>query len=225
MPNADTALLRMQTVGADVCINCPMPDQEACGTSDQRSAQNGGINIATQSGGPPEYIEDGRSGMLVGPYESNKDFYARAPKDILDKLRQLSDMYYNHNNGDGMWLDMKLESYLASPKVTAAAMEQRYADLYDLAIRIRKSIVHSMSLGRHKAPHIEELSDLMFKLQEAARDFLYRDPGLRGWTVIAGSPYFDQRQGGRLYNWGRDTMVALPGLCLEGKGLTCSGIS
>ncbi|MEK6754595.1 MAG: amylo-alpha-1,6-glucosidase, partial [Bacteroidota bacterium] len=216
VPNADTALLRMQAVGADVCINCPLPEQEACGTSDQRSARNGGVNIATRSGGPPEYIEDGRSGMLVGPYESNQDFYARAPKDILDKLRQLSDMYYNHNNnGDSTWLDMKLESYLASPKVTAAAMEQRYADLYARALRIRKSIVHRMSLGRYKAPHIEELSDLMFQLQEAARDFFYRDPGLRGWTIIAGSPYFDQRQGGRLYNWGRDTMVALPGLCLE----------
>jgi glycogen debranching enzyme/glycosidase len=215
VPNADTALLRMQAVGADVCINCPLPEQEACGTSDQRSARNGGINIATRSGGPPEYIEDGRSGMLVGPYESNQDFYTRAPKDILHKLKELSDMYYNHNNGNSTWLDMKLESYLASPKVTAGAMEQRYADLYARALRIRKSIVHSMSLGHHKAPHIEELSDLMFKLQEAARDLLYRDPELRGWTVIAGSPYFDQRQGGRLCNWGRDTMVALPGLCLE----------
>jgi glycogen debranching enzyme/glycosidase len=215
VPNADTALLRMQAIGADICISCPLPQQEACGTSDQRSARNGGINIATRSGGPPEYIEDGRSGMLVGPYESNEDFYARAPKDVLDKFGQLSDMYYNHNNGDSTWLNMKLESYLASPKVTAAAMEQRYAGLYARALRMRKDIVRSMSIGRHKPPHTERLSDLMFRLQEAARDFFYRDPGLRGWTIIAGSPYFDQRQGAQLYNWGRDTMVALPGLCLE----------
>ncbi len=66
VPNADTALLRMQAIGADICINCPLPEQEACGTSDQRSARNGGINIATRSGGPPEYIEDSRSGMLIG---------------------------------------------------------------------------------------------------------------------------------------------------------------
>jgi glycogen debranching enzyme len=215
VPNADSELLRMQAIGADICVNCPLPEQEACGTSDQRSARNGGINIATRSGGPPEYIEDGTSGMLVGPYESNEDFYTRAPKDILDKLRQLSDMYYNHNNGDSMWLDMKLESYLASPQVTAAAMEQRYAGLYARALHTRESIIHSMSLGRNKVPHVKELPDLMFKLQEAARDFLYRDPELKGWTVVAGSPYFDQRQKGRLYNWGRDTMVALPGLCLE----------
>jgi glycogen debranching enzyme len=215
VPNADTVLLKMQAIGADICINCPLPEQEACGTSDQRSARNGGINIATRSGGPPEYIEDGRSGMLVGPYQSNEDFYARAPRDILDKLTQLSDVYYNHNNGDSTWLDMKLESYLASPKVTAGAMERRYADLYMRALRIRKSIVPRASIGHHKAPHIEELSGLMFRLREAARDFFYCDPGLRGWTIVAGSPYFDQRQGGRLYNWGRDTMVALPGLCLE----------
>lgn len=215
VPNADTVLLKMQAIGADICINCPLPEQEACGTSDQRSARNGGINIATRSGGPPEYIEDGRSGMLVGPYKDNADFYARAPKDILDKLAQLSDMYYNHNNGDSTWLDMKLESYLASPKVTAAAMERRYADLYDRALRTRTQPKRNGSVGAHKRPHLARLSDLVFGLQEAARDFFYRDPALQGWTVVAGSPYFDPRHGASFYNWGRDTMVALPGLCLE----------
>lgn len=213
VPNADTALLRMQAIGADICINCPLPEQEACGTSDQRSARNGGINIATRSGGPPEYIEDGRSGMLVGPYESKEDFYTKAPKDILHKLKELSDMYYNHCHS--LWLDMKLESYLASPKVTAIAMEQRYSDIYIRALRARESVTNSKNLERHKASNIWELPDLILKLQEVSRDFLYLDPALKGWTVIAGSPYFDQRQGGQLYNWGRDTMVALPGLCLE----------
>jgi glucan phosphorylase len=160
VPNADTALLRMQAIGADICINCPLPEQEACGTSDQRSALNGGINIATRSGGPPEYIEDGKSGMLVGPYENNEDFYARAPKDILDKLRQLSDVYYNHNNGDSMWLEMKLQSYLATPKVTAAAMEKRYAELYARVLRARRSTIPSTNIKPHKTPNIEEISSL-----------------------------------------------------------------
>jgi glycogen debranching enzyme len=217
VPNADTALLRMQAIGADICINCPLPKQEACGTSDQRSTRNGGINIATQSGGPPEYIEDGRSGMLVGPYESKEDFYTRAPKEILHKLKELSGMYYNHNDSQSLWLDMKLESYLASPKVTAVAMEQRYADIYVQALRTRRSSNQGINLRHHKTPNFGEFPDLMLKLREVARDFLYEDPELKGWTVIAGSPYFDQRQGGQLYNWGRDAMVALPGLCLESK--------
>ena len=215
VPNSDTILLRMQAIGADICINCPLPEKEACGTSDQRSARNGGINIATRSGGPPEYIREGRNGILVGPYESNEDFYGRAPKDILDKLKELSEIYYNEDKNDRLWLDMKLESYLASPNVTAIAMEQRYTDMYVQALHAREDIIHSRDQGRHKTPETEEHTNIMLRLQEAVRDFLYRDAALKGWTVIAGSPYFDQRQGGQLYNWGRDTMVALPGLCLE----------
>jgi glucan phosphorylase len=135
VPNSDTILLRMQAIGADICINCPLPEKEACGTSDQRSARNGGINIATRSGGPPEYIREGKNGMLVGPYESNEAFYRRAPKDILDKLKQLSDIYYNE---DSLWLYMKLKSYLASSNVTATAMEQRYADMYVQSLHARR---------------------------------------------------------------------------------------
>jgi glucan phosphorylase len=149
VPNSGTSLLRMQAIGADICINCPLPEKEACGTSDQRSARNGGINIATRSGGPPEYIREGKNGMLVGPYESNGDFYARAPRDILNKLRQLSDIYYNKNS---LWLYMKLNSYLASSNVTAAAMEQRYADIYLQSLHTRENIIQSRSSKRNKVP-------------------------------------------------------------------------
>jgi glucan phosphorylase len=149
VPNSGSTLLRMQAIGADICINCPLPEKEACGTSDQRTARNGGINIATRSGGPPEYIREGENGMLVGPYENNEDFYTRSPKDILDKLRHLSDIYYNKNS---LWLYMKLKSYMASSKVTAAAMEQRYADIYVQSLRARKTVIHSKGAGRHKIP-------------------------------------------------------------------------
>jgi starch phosphorylase len=149
VPNSDTTLLKMQAIGADICINCPLPEKEACGTSDQRTARNGGINIATRSGGPPEYIREGKNGMLVGPYENNEDFYRRAPRDILDKLKLLSDIYYNENS---LWLYMKLESYLASSNVTAAAMEQRYADMYAQSLHARENIIQSISSRRHKVP-------------------------------------------------------------------------
>jgi glycogen debranching enzyme len=219
VPNSDTELLRMQAIGADICINCPLPEKEACGTSDQRSARNGGINVATRSGGPPEYIEDGRSGMLAGPYNNDKDFQARAPKDILDRLRQLSQMYYSRGEGNSAWLDMKMESYLASSTVTAAAMEQRYAGVYVRALKTRRAIVEKLIRGYHDAPHRKILSDLMFKVHDSSSDLLYYDSGLKGWTVITGSPYLDQRKGSQLYNWARDAMVALPGLCLERERL------
>ena len=50
-----------------------------------------------------------------------------------------------------------------------------------------------------------------------AREFFYYDRELQSWTVIAGIPHFDQRKGAWLYNWGRDTMIALPGLSMATK--------
>jgi glucan phosphorylase len=139
VPGCDTELMRLQAIGADICLNCPQPNKEACGTSDQRSARNGGINIAMHSGGPPEYLEDGKSGILIGPYINNKDFFELAPRDTLDKLGILSDMYYGRGTGDSRWQDMKLQAYLASRKVTAMAMEQRYAEIYVQAINNRQA--------------------------------------------------------------------------------------
>jgi glucan phosphorylase len=139
VPGCDTELLRLQAIGADICLNCPQPNKEACGTSDQRSARNGGINIAMRSGGPPEYLEDGKSAMLIGPYINNRDFFELAPRDTLDKLAVLSEMYDGLAGGDRRWLEMKLQAYVASRKVTAMAMEQRYAEIYLQAIHDRQS--------------------------------------------------------------------------------------
>ena len=155
VPGGDTELLRLQAIGADICLNCPQPGREACGTSDQRSARNGGINIAVHSGGPPEYLEDGRSGMLIGPYINNKDFFDLAPKHILEKLEVLADMYYAQGRNDLRWREMKLQSYLASRQVSAAAMEQRYAPVYVQAIRSRLENLQDPE-SRH---HVETTSD------------------------------------------------------------------
>ncbi|MBN2590671.1 MAG: glycogen/starch synthase [Sedimentisphaerales bacterium] len=185
VPNSDTNLLKMQGIGADICINCPMPQQEACGTSDQRSARNGGINIATRSGGPLEYIEDGLSGMLVGPYENDGDFYYNAPRDILGKLIELSEMYYNQTNGDSSWLDMKLQSYLASSKVTAAAMEQRYADIYSNVLHTRKSVLAIPIREYRKTQYVNEAPEFDLLRRQAASNKLDWDALLRSWSAFS----------------------------------------
>ena len=185
VPNSDTILLKMQGIGADICINCPMPLQEACGTSDQRSARNGGINIATRSGGPLEYIKDGLSGMLVGPYENDGDFYYNAPKDILGKLRKLSEMYYNQNNGDNRWLDMKFQSYLASSKVSAAAMEQRYADIYSQVLQTSKNALAIPIREYRKTQYTNHAPEFDLLRREAASNKLDWEALLRSWSVFS----------------------------------------
>ena len=166
VPGCDTEILKWQAQSADICLNCPQPNKEACGTSDQRTARNGGINIAVYSGGPPEYLEDHQSGMLIGPYIHNKEFYELAPKDILDKLSTLSEQYYARHKGDKRWQNMKLRSYLASKKVTARAMEQRYAYIYDQAIRNRQEALSQEEKPCQVLP-LEQLSEAAVSEQSA----------------------------------------------------------
>jgi glycogen phosphorylase len=217
VPNADTVLLKMQAIGADICINCPLPEQEACGTSDQRSALNGGINIATRSGGPFEYIKDGSSGMLVGPYRNETDFYERAPGDILYKLEQLSDMYFNQEDGDNTWLDMKLESYLASSKVTAAAMEQRYASLYARTLHISTDMVYDIRQESNKRVHIHKTPEPVLHHNKPSYDLLYGDSLLANWKEIAGLLSPEQLEERDLLGHKGNKKELLNEYCIEGK--------
>ena len=188
---SDNEFLKMQAIGSDICINCPLPGQEAAGTSDQRTARNYGVNIATYSGGPPEYMVDGESGFLVGPYRDNDEFYWNAPGDFFGKLFAASDMYYSQGS-DSRWVDMQRRSHAASANVTAVAMEQRYAtDAYVPALKIRsEKLTRSSSAGTGLSepqpskralegfftehPDLRELYDLLsFKSATAATRLKY----------------------------------------------------
>lgn len=147
---SDARLLKMQAMGADVCINMPRPLEEACGTSDQRTGLNGGVNIAIKGAGPIEWIreyddetEEG-SGFFISSYTKEtpdgltadlERFYREGPADILQKCEKCSDLFYE--NGKKRWKRLMRGSYVAANKmVTAAAMEQRYArDVYLPAVR------------------------------------------------------------------------------------------
>lgn len=140
IPSSGVRLLKIQAMGADLCINMPRPLEEACGTSDQRSGLNGGVNIALRGAGPVEWISDYQpetgegNGFLFGPYVqyTNKGlvadlplFYSKAPADIYQKIAIASHLYYHHLD---QWKQLMYRSYLsANEKVTAVAMEQRYA--------------------------------------------------------------------------------------------------
>ena len=67
VPDSDSKLLKMQAIGADVCINNPRPLEEACGTSDQRTGRNGGINIALAGAGPVEWMTGELTAIFVWP--------------------------------------------------------------------------------------------------------------------------------------------------------------
>jgi len=139
VPDSDVELLKLQAIGSDICVNCPLPFEEACGTSDQRNAENGGLNVVVyDSGGGKEYLvpvnrkKGTGSGWLVGKpkdgkptYENVWVFYDKAPKDIYDALKEASEIYYDDPN---LWKKLMLNVYRDSEKVTAEAMAKRYVE-------------------------------------------------------------------------------------------------
>ncbi|MCX5702215.1 MAG: 2,3-bisphosphoglycerate-independent phosphoglycerate mutase, partial [Candidatus Omnitrophica bacterium] len=167
VPNSDVRLLKMQAIGADICINMPRPLDEACGTSDQRTGLNGGVNIALKGAGPVEWITDYNretgegSGFLLDAYTISTPagavadthlFYNKAPADIFNKLEIISSLFYTEKEA---WKKLMHNSYLAAnSKVTAMAMEQRYAlYVYKLALKKREdSIAHKVNPAINSYP-------------------------------------------------------------------------
>jgi glucan phosphorylase len=156
VPNSDAALLKMQATGADICLTIPRPLEEACGTSDQRTALNGGVNIAINGAGPIEWMTDIRqdpikgNGFFLQSYTKDEQghdaeidrFYKDCPVDIFEALKTASDLFYNNNK---QWQTLMHKSYTGSnfgsnskKSVTAKAMEARYAkNVYSKAIEKR----------------------------------------------------------------------------------------
>lgn len=153
VPYSDTKLLKMQAIGADVCITMPRPLEEACGTSDQRTGLNGGVNISIKGAGPVEWMIDYNDnkkdgcGFLIGSYIKETPsgpeadipkFYNEAPADILDKCEAASGLFYEDKDE---WKRLMHNSYLRANKiVSAAAMVERYArKAYLPAVRSKRN--------------------------------------------------------------------------------------
>src|SRR3989338_6213335 len=225
VPDADIKLLRMQAIGADICVNMPRPLEEASGTSEKRNSHNGGVNIALRGAGFAEWITDYNeatqegSGFLFGPYTILKPeglvadldvFYSQGPVDIFRKAEVGARLFFTEPD---KWKKLMHNSYVtAMAKVTAKAMEEHYANsVYGLALKKRNEALLANEEKETKAVAglIQECIRL---LSVASGGLLYYDLQLSGWTVIAGTPHFDPRKNAGLYNWGRDTFISLPGL-------------
>jgi Glucan phosphorylase len=147
---SDPEILKMQAIGADICITNPKPLGEACGTSSQRTGLNFGVNITIKGAGDVEWIEEydekneSGSGFFLGSYTKeteggleadNEKFYKEVSADIFEKAALCSKLFYE--DGKAKWKRLMLNAYLrANDTVTAVAMEKRYArDAYLPAVR------------------------------------------------------------------------------------------
>ena len=167
IPNSDSILLKMQAIGADVCINNPLPLLEACGTSDQRTGRNGGLNIALAGAGPVEWITGELTPYLFGPYTKgegietiaqNEQFYNEAPAQIYKIIEKIVNNFRQNRSEHERTM---FAFYRASQDATARAMEKRYGlRAYPQAIAHRQEQItarRAAEVERSKGPLAENI--------------------------------------------------------------------
>ena len=114
-------LLNNSACGLDIWLSTPWPKYEACGTSDQRAAINGNINLVSRTGGPMEYITEGENGFFIEPYE---------PRVVYEKLKTISELYYAwFERGDERWLNLRKNSFESGKKSDIVRMIENYKKL------------------------------------------------------------------------------------------------
>ena len=100
LENYDLALARKLVAGVDVWLNTPLYPLEACGTSGQKAAINGALNVSVLDGWWAE-TWDGKNGWGITPHSGQWDDdqrERREAKDLLDTLEQeVIPLYYEQN--------------------------------------------------------------------------------------------------------------------------------
>ena len=134
----DMEMGRMLTSGCDVWLNNPRRPLEASGTSGQKIAAHGGLNLSVLDGWWPEGY-NGKNGWAIGPEPAGDleiaDPEAQDEQDAAALYHQLEEevipTYYNRNE-DGLpttWIDMMREAMTdLPPRFSAKRMLLDYVD-------------------------------------------------------------------------------------------------
>lgn len=132
----DMAIGRALTRGVDVWLNNPRRPLEASGTSGQKAAMNGILNLSVLDGWWPEGF-DGGNGWAIGGHRGYQD-EARADEADADELYELLEqevvpLYYQRDD-DGVprgWMERAARAIASvTPRFNAERMVKDYVRLY-----------------------------------------------------------------------------------------------
>ena len=130
----DIAVARMLYQGSDVWLNNPRRPLEACGTSGEKAALNGALNLSVLDGWWAEMF-DGENGWAISSAESYEDLERRdevEAESLFELLEhQVVPLFYDRSEGPvpRRWV-RRVKSMLASlgPQVNASRMVVDYAE-------------------------------------------------------------------------------------------------
>lgn len=132
VPDYDMAMARTMYAGCDVWLNNPIRPREASGTSGEKSALNGGLNLSISDGWWAEMADDMNGWTIpnaAGTDDASRDsFEATAILDLLE--HQIVPMFYAAEVGpSAQWLSRVRHGWRTlGPKVTAGRMVRDYRD-------------------------------------------------------------------------------------------------
>ena len=130
VPDYDMAVGRAMCAGCDIWLNHPVRPQEASGTSGQKSALNGGLNLSISDGWWDE-MADERNGWTI-PSSAAEDPAERDAGEAASVLTLLTSEIVPEYYADGgprstPWIDRIRYAWRSlGPRVTAARMVAEY---------------------------------------------------------------------------------------------------
>lgn len=130
----DVNLARYLVQGVDVWLNTPRRPNEASGTSGQKAALNGALNLSVLDGWWPEGF-NGSNGWAIGGGEEAADPEAQDARDAASLYelleREIVPLYYDRSADDlpGEWLRRVKESMRSiAPQFSARRMMKTYIE-------------------------------------------------------------------------------------------------
>lgn len=118
--------------------------------------------------------------------------------DVCDGRRESGSAKANHKIGKSLMSGETFDLTLVY------SMEERIDDARKTFEHLRECLIQRKSILEDKAGFTNESAKV---LVYSADQFLAERESIGGMTILAGFPFFE--------DWGRDTMIALPGICIS----------
>ena len=147
----DIAVARTLYQGADVWLNTPRRPLEACGTSGEKAALNGGLNCSILDGWWAE-MYDGTNGWAISSAEDELDLDKRdliEAESLFDTLeQQVVPLFYDRSHGGplprGWCRRVKASLRTLGPEVEASRMVRDYVtEMYEPAAERRDAMAQA----------------------------------------------------------------------------------
>jgi starch phosphorylase len=191
--NYDMHVARQLYHGVDVWLNNPTRPLEASGTSGEKVAPNGGINLSVRDGWWDEAY-NGENGWAIGEEITSADPHIQDEFDAVSLYNllehKIAPLYYRRND-DGIphewirWMRNSLQTI--SPEYNTSRMVQDYTNKY-----YQQASAHGRRLSENKFNRARKLAEWKAHIRKAwpdvkAKDVSWRYP--QAYRVMVGDEF------------------------------------